>query len=81
VSVKTSKTAKRTKKEEAQARAEAEHEAFYQANKERIDEVLGYCIKHFKDDEHDIVRAVGRRLFDYYRWNRMKIGGGSMVKT
>jgi hypothetical protein len=66
-------TAKVTKKAAAQERLEAEREAFYRANQQRIDDALAKCVKHFADDEPDIVRAVGRMLFDYYTRNRMKI--------
>ena len=49
-----------------EARLVSEREAFYRANKTRIDKLLGQCTAHFQKGEHDIVRAVARMLFDYY---------------
>ncbi|MFM8271909.1 MAG: hypothetical protein ACKODX_06185 [Gemmata sp.] len=69
-------SAKRTNKEDAQGGPDAEHEAYYQANKERIDKALKYCVKHFDGQEPDIVRAVGRMLFAYYMTHRMSTPKG-----
>lgn len=69
--------ARPTQKAQAQERPEAQHTAFYLDNKPRIDEALNNCVRHFKQDEHDIVRAVGRMLFKHYSDHRAKIPAGA----
>lgn len=72
--------AKGSKQDQAKARLEEEHEAFYQANKPRIDDALGKCVKHFKAGEHQIVKAVCRMLFGHYCKYRVSIPKGRLVE-
>lgn len=64
-----------------QARLEAEYKESYLANKKRVDEALRLCLKHFKNDEHEVVRIVAHMLHARYVNDRAKAtpGGGPIV--